>query len=137
MAISTIGTQLLYGATESALKELCRIKDYPDLMGEPNLIDTTDLTDTQDTNIQGTKTSDVMAFTANYDKTVFKTVNDAAGTEQYYAVRFSDGSGVVWKGSHTCGLSGKGVNDPVEFTINITNSTPVEPKETITVSDAG
>lgn len=137
MAISTIGTQLLYGDSESNLKELCRIKDYPDLMGEPNTIDITDLSDTQDTNLPGTKTSDVMSFTANYDKTVFQTVNEAANKEQYYAVRFSDGSGVVWQGSHTCGLSGKGVNDPVEFTINITNSTPVEPKDSISVAGAG
>lgn len=137
MAISTIGTQLLCGPSEEALTELCRIKDYPDLMGEPNLIDVTDLKDTQDTNIQGTKTSDVMTFTANYDKDVVKTVNEAAGKDQFYAVRFSDGSGVVWQGSHSVGVPGKGVNDPVEFQINVTNSTSPELKDSITVTPGG
>lgn len=137
MPMNTIGTQLLYGESDSNLKELCRIKDYPDLMGEPNTIDVTDLQDTQDTNIPGTKTSDVMSFTANYDKTVFQTVSEAADTEQYYAVRFSDGSGVVWQGSHTVGLPGKGVNDAIEFTVNITNATPLEFKDTISVAGAG
>lgn len=132
MAISTLGTKLLCGDSAEAMTELCRIKDFPDLMGEPNLIDVTDLQDEQQTNIPGTKTSDNMAFTANYDKETYDAVDAKAGKEQYYGVQLSDGSGWTWKGSHTMGLPGKGVDEAIEFTVNIVNSTPIERKSTLT-----
>lgn len=131
-AISTYGTQLLYGASANALTELARIKDYPDLIGDPNLIDVTDLMDNQQTNIAGIKTSDLMTFTCNYTKDSLTSVNEKANTPGYYALRLNDGSGFTWEGSHDFGVPGHGVDEPVEFTINITNTTPVTFTETIT-----
>lgn len=130
-AISTYGTQLLYGASESSMSELARIKDFPDLIGDPNLIDVTDLMDGQQTNIPGIKTSDLLTFTCNYTKESFTSVNATANTEGYYALRFSDGSGFTWQGQHTLGVPGHGVDEPVEFTINIANSTEVTFAESI------
>ena len=130
-AISTQGIQLLYGAASGSMTELAKIKDYGDLIGTPGTIDVTDLSDTQQTFINAILTSDVKTFTCNYTKETFQAVNGKSSTPGYYAVRFKDGSGFQWQGEHTCAVPGKGVDDPVEFTINVTNSSPVEFKATI------
>ena len=133
MAISTQGVQLLYGASAAALEELCRIKDYPDLIGEPNTIDVTDLTDTQQTFILGVLTSGNMSFTCNYTAEAYTNVQDSAGTPGYYALRLSSGAGWTWQGSHTIGVPGEGVDNAIEFTVNIVNSTPVTYSASISV----
>lgn len=133
-AISTFGIQLLCGDSAEALAELCRIKDYPDLIGAPNTIDVTDLQDDQQTFIPGIKTSDTLAFTANYTKESYDAVEALADQPKYYALRLSDGSGWTWQGEHTLGVPGHGVDEPVEFTINCTNSSPVKRSAEITVS---
>lgn len=48
-AISTIGTILKFGTTQGSLTELCKIKTFPQLGGEREQIESTDLTDTAQT----------------------------------------------------------------------------------------
>lgn len=134
-AISTFGIQLLCGDSAEALKELCRIKDFPDLIGDPNLIDVTDLQDDQQTNILGIRTSDTMAFTANYTKEAYDAVEALASQDKYYALKLSDGSGWSWQGQHTMGVPGKGVDEAVEFTVNCTNTTPIKREQTVQVGE--
>lgn len=124
-AISTYGIKLFFGESANPTEELARIKDFPDLIGDPNLIDVTDLQDDQQTNIFGIKTSDLMTFTCNYTSESFAAVNAKANTPGYYKLSMSDGSSFSWEGSHTLGVPGHGVDEPVEFTINVTNTTPV------------
>ena len=90
------------------------------------MIETTTLSDSQVTNIPGIKSSDTLTFTCNYTKADFTAVNADANKPLYYELSFSDGSKFTWRGQHTCGLPGKGVNEVVEFTINIAASSPVE-----------
>ena len=47
--MSTINTVLKAGATASALAQLCKIKSYPQLGGERETIETTDLEDNAQT----------------------------------------------------------------------------------------
>ena len=126
MAMNTYGISLKWGATESALTKVVDIKDFPDLISDPELLETTTLSDAQVTNIPGIKGSDMLTFTCNYTKEDFSAVNEQANTTLFYALEFSDGSKFTWKGQHTCGLPGKGVNEVLEFTINIAASTSVE-----------
>ena len=44
----------------------------------------------------------------------------------FYVLEFSDGSTFTWQGRHTCGVPGKGVDEVIEFTINIAPTSPVE-----------
>lgn len=125
MAINTYGIELKWGATSTAVEKVVDIKDFPDLIGDPEMLETTTLSDAQVTNIPGIKSSDMLTFTCNYTSADFAAVNDDAGTELFYELSFSDGSKFTWKGQHTCGLPGKGVNEVVDFTINIAASTPV------------
>lgn len=125
MAINTYGITLKWGATADAATKVVDIKDFPDMISDPELLETTTLSDAQVTNIMGIKGSDMLTFTCNYTKTDFTAVNDDAETNLHYVLEFSDGSKFTWQGQHTCGLPGKGVNEVVEFTINIAASTPV------------
>ena len=126
MAISTLGVTLKMGETSSALEKVVDIKDFPDLIGDPNMLETTTLSDEAVTNIPGIRSSDMLTFTCNYTKADFTAVNDLANTQMYYALEFSDGSKFTWQGQHTCGVPGKGVDEVIEFTINIAASTAVE-----------
>ena len=126
MAMNTYGITLKWGATAEAAAKVVDIKDFPDLISDPELLETTTLSDAQVTNIPGIKGSDMLTFTCNYTKADFAAVNDDANTALYYVLEFSDGSSFSWQGQHTCGLPGKGVNEVVEFTINIAASTSVE-----------
>ena len=125
MAINTYGITLKWGATADAATKVVDIKDFPDMIGDPEMLETTTLSDAQVTNIPGIKSSDMLTFTCNYTKTDFAAVNDDAETPLHYVLEFNDGSKFTWQGQHTCGLPGKGVNEVVEFTINIAASTAV------------
>ena len=126
MAINTYGIVLKWGESESEVAKVVDIKDFPDLIGEPELLETTTLSDQQVTNIPGIRGSDLLTFTCNYTKTEFSAVKQSEGKSMFYALEFSDGSKFTWQGQHTCGLPGKGVNEVVEFTVNIAVSSPVE-----------
>ena len=126
MAINTYGITLKWGESAEAVEKVVDIKDFPDLISDPELLEVTTLSDAQVTNIPGIKGSDMLTFTCNYTKADFTAVNAEAGKALHYALEFSDGSKFTWQGQHTCGLPGKGVNEVVEFTINIAASTAVE-----------
>ena len=125
MAISSYNVQLKWGATADAVAKVVDIKDFPDLIGEPNMLETTTLSDGMQTYIPGIKSADMMTFTFNYDKTVFQSVKADEGKALFYELAFSDGSTFTWQGQHTVGLPGKGVDEVLEATINIAPSTEV------------
>ena len=125
MAINTYGIELHWGTSAEAVAKVVDIKDFPDLIGDPEMLETTTLSDAQVTNIPGIKSSDMLTFTCNYTSADFAAVNGDANTVLFYELSFADGSKFTWQGQHTCGLPGKGVNEVVEFTINIAASTPV------------
>ena len=125
MAINTFGVSLKWGESADSVAKVVDIKDFPDMIGDPEMLETTTLSDAQVTNIPGIKSSDTLTFTCNYTKADFTAVNADAETPLFYTLEFSDGSKFAWQGQHTCGLPGKGVNEVIEFTINIAASTPV------------
>lgn len=90
------------------------------------MLETTTLSDGQQTFIPGIKSADSMAFTCNYTSADFAACNADADQEMYYVLEFSDGSTFTWQGKHTCGVPGKGVDEVIEFTINIAPTSPVE-----------
>lgn len=125
MAISSYGVVLKWGASTEAVAKKVDIKDFPDLFGDPNLLETTTLANKQQTYIPGILSSDMKAFTANYTAADFKACNDDADKDLYYSLEFSDGSKFTWQGKHTMGLPGKGVDEVIEMTINVVPSTDI------------
>lgn len=130
-AFSTINTTLNYGASASALTELCKIKSYPDLGGNPSMLEVTDLTDEMQTYIPGVKeVPDGLEFTANFTPTAYASVSASANTPGYYSVVFGtsgeDGYGTfTFQGQHSVYVTGGDVNAVREMVITISPSTEI------------
>ena len=125
MAISTYGVVLKWGTSADAVEKVIDIKDFPDLIGEPNMLETTHLADSQQTFIPGLKQSNTLTFTYNFTAADFAKVEADANKALHYALEFSDGSKFTWEGQHTSGVPGKGVDEVIEATVNIAASTAV------------
>ena len=138
MAISTYKVFLMK-KTEGTYGKLIDIKDFPDLGGAPEMLETTTLSDGAQTYIRGIQSQDALEFTANYTKSDYDTLKALEGTELDLAVWFggtvangvatptgSDGK-YEFKGELTVFISGGGVNEVVDMTISIAPKTAITP----------
>lgn len=138
MAISTYKVFLMKKATEGGTySKLIDIKEFPDLGGEPEMLETTTLTDNMQTYISGIQSLDGLSFTANYDKAQFTSLKALEGKANDFAVWFggTETGGVVTpdgsngKFSFAGELSvypvGGGVNEVVDMNITIAPSSPI------------
>lgn len=125
MAISTYLATLKWGAEEASLKKVIDIKEFPDLIGDPNMLETTTMSDAAQTYIPGIKSADSLSFLYNYTKEAFQAVQADEGKPLHYSLEFSDGSKFTWQGQHVATLPGKGVDEVIEGGITIAPSTVV------------
>lgn len=141
MAISTYKVYLMHKASASGdYAKLVDIKEFPDMGGTPEMLETTTLSDPIQTFIKGIQTLDSsgLQFTANYDKTDFTTLKALeSDNDHQFAVWFgaatsgstdtpdgSDGK-FEFKGSLSVYPNGGGVNEVINMTISIAPSTPI------------
>jgi hypothetical protein len=121
MAISTYGVSLKYGSDSPTTEVI--IKDFPSLLGKRNSLETTTLSDDAQTFIQGIRAqSESFDFTANYDATVYSTINAATGIQKC-SLTFSDGSGYTWDGYLSASVNEGSVDAVVEMTVSIVPAT--------------
>lgn len=139
MAISTHNAFLMKGtgASPATWEKLVDIKDFPDLGGAPEMLETTTLSDNMQTYIPGIQSSDALEFTANYTSTDFTTLKALEGTETQFAVWFggTESGGTVtptgsdgkfeFEGYLSVFPVGGGVNEVVDMTITIAPSSPI------------
>lgn len=138
MAISTYKVFLMKkDDSQETFSKLVDIKEFPDLGGEPEMLETTTLSDNMQTYIAGIQSLDGLTFTANYDKEDFQTLKALEGKENDYAVWFGgtgdagsltpDGSNgkFSFKGQLSVFPVGGGVNEVVDMSITIAPSTPI------------
>jgi hypothetical protein len=130
MAISTQGVTINWGSTSSGVSNVIEIKDFPDLGGAPQMLETTTLSDQIQTYILGIQGADMMEFTCNYTKTDFQAVVADAGKDLYYALDFGTEGTFEWQGQHNAWVVGAGVNAVTEFKIGIAPSTKPKLKTT-------
>lgn len=139
MARSTFRTYLMEKET-NAWAKLVDIKNYPDLGGAPQSIDTTTLSDDTETSIPGVKQlGDGLQFLANYDKANYTKLKALENIEKDYAV-WLGGTGTsttdanptgdegIWefKGRLSVYVNGGGVNEVTNMTIVIMPSTAIK-----------
>lgn len=137
MATSSYKTFLMHAKSGSTYEKLVDIKDYPDLGGEPEMLQTTTLSDKMHTYVPGIQSLEGMSFTANYDKEVYTTLEALKDKDESYSVWFGgteSESGVTptgedgkfnFKGKLSVFVSGGGVNEVRNMTITIAPSTPI------------
>lgn len=121
MAISTFGVKLAYGATTPQTEVV--IKDFPSLLGKRSSLEITTLADDAQTFIAGIRQqSESFDFTANYDATVYNTLNEL-DEAQKWSLTFSDGSKYTWEGTVSVSVNEGSVDAVMEMTISVTPST--------------
>lgn len=137
MAISTYKVFLMKSTDGTQYEKLIDIKDFPDLGGAPEMLETTTLSDSMQTYIPGIQSLDALEFSANYTKEDFDTLKALEGDELSFAVWFGgtvSGSTVTptgadgkfeFKGQLSVFPVGGGVNEVVGMTITIAPSTPI------------
>lgn len=136
MATSSYKTFLMQ-KKENAYEKLVDIKDFPDLGGAPEMLETTTLSDPMQTYIEGIQSQDALEYTINYDLATYQKLLAMKGTETEFAVWFGgdEANGVVtptgaegkfnFKGYLSVRVVGKGVNEVKEAIISIAPSTPI------------
>lgn len=136
MARWTQDVYLMYDkAGDGSYKKLIDIKEYPDLGGEPEQIETTTLSELKNrTYIPGLQDPGSLQFTANYTKNGYEALQDVSDAgEGSFALWFgsngipdgADGQ-FYWTGTLDAWLTGKGVNEVAEITLSITVSSEIE-----------
>ena len=140
MAISTYKIFLMK-KSDSAWEKLVDIKEFPDLGGSPEMLETTTLSDRMQTYIPGIQSLDALEFNANYTLADYTKLKALEGVENEYAVWFggteagdtvtptgSDGK-FKFKGQLSAFPVGGGVNEVVDMTITIAPSTAISMDE--------
>lgn len=138
MATSSYKTFLMYKkASGSTYEKLVDIKDFPDLGGAPEMLETTTLSDSMQTYIEGIQSQDALEFNINYTRDIYETIAAMKGVETEFAVWFGGtdaGGGVTptgdegkfeFKGLISIRVTGKGVNEVREAILSIAPSTPI------------
>ena len=134
MAISTYGVYLMHkSGTGATYAKLVDIKDFPDLGGAAEMLETTTLSDSMQTYIEGIQSSDALEFTANYTKADYTTLQALKGEEESYAVYIGATDGVpdgkngifMFDGYLSVRVNGGGVNEVIGMTISITPSSSI------------
>ena len=136
MAISTFKVFLMQKKS-SDWSKLVDIKDFPDLGGAPEMLETTTLSDPMQTYIPGIQSLDSLEITANYTKEDFAKLKALEEQDLDLAVWLggtTEGKVITPDGSHgkfefkgrlSVYVSGGGVNEVVDMNITIAPSTAV------------
>lgn len=136
MASSTYKSFLMIKESDT-YKKLVDIKDYPDLGGEPEMLETTTLSDSMQTYVPGIQSIDALTFSINYSKEDLTALKALEGVEHDFAVWFggTESAGVVtptgdegkfkFSGKLSAFVSGGGVNEIRGITATIAPSTPI------------
>lgn len=137
MAISTYNTFLMVKGTGNTYSKVVDIKEFPDLGGDPETLETTTMTDAMQTFIMGLQGNETMEFTANYTLADYQTVAALSGLQKDYAVYFGTDDNInkenadptattagnmgkfKFSGQLSVRVNGASVNEVVEMTISI------------------
>ena len=140
-ATSTYMTFLMHGTTSQGTttwEKLIDIKEFPDLGGAPEMLETTTLSDKMQTYVAGIQSLEAMTFTANYEKDKYTALQALEHKQEQYAVWLggTESEGVVtptgsegkfsFTGELSAYLTGGGVNEVRNMTVTIAPSTVID-----------
>ena len=136
-AISTYKIFLMKKAAGSAFEKLIDIVSFPDLGGQPEMLETTTLSDGMQTYIPGIQSRDALEFECNYTKDDYEKIKALEGTEGEFSIWLggtvangvatptgSDGK-YDFKGYPSVYINGGGVNEVVKMTVSIAPSSAI------------
>lgn len=133
--ITTIRAYLMMeGDSDDAFEKLCDIRSFPEIGGEPNMIDTTTMSDDEETAVEGIKKRPGASnFDARFTKDMWKKIKDLEGQTKKFQLWF----GATAEGEpdgHLCKFGGAGtanvrlksgaIDSIVEASVSLTMSEP-------------
>lgn len=126
--------------TDTTYEKLVDIKDYPDLGGAPEMLDTTTLSDPSTTSIPGIQQLDALTFNLNYSLEDYEKLSALKDEENEYAVFFGGIEGADgkitptgdegkfgFKGRLSVHITGAGVNEVTGMVATIAPSSAIVP----------
>lgn len=135
MAISTYNTFLMVKGDGNTYTKVVDIKEFPDLGGDPETLETTTMTDAMQTFIMGLQGNEAMEFTANYTLTDYQACAALSGLQKEYSVWFGSDDNINktdavaanggdmgkfnFSGQLSVRVNSAAVNEVVEMTISI------------------
>ena len=138
MATSTYMTFLMHKKSDNEYEKLVDITEFPDLGSDPEMLETTTLSDKMQTFILGIQSNSGLSFSANYDHTDYLALKELAGKTEGYAVWFGgteDTNGKVtpsgedgkfsFNGQLSAHVTGGSANEVRGMAITIAPSTPI------------
>lgn len=129
MAITTQGVVLTVVPSAGGDAVVVKIKDFPDLGGEPEMVEMTTLADSVQKYELGVQAQDSLEFTVNFDGDAYASLKQL---ESKHDNEYTLSMGVVaegafqWTGSHSVYLVGGGVNAPLEMKLVCVPETEVQ-----------
>ena len=141
MATSTYMTFLMH-KKDSTYEKLIDITEFPDLGTDPEMLETTTLSDRMQTFIMGIEGNEAMNFATNYDKAGYTALKALKNKEESFAVWFGgteNGDGIVtptgtegkfsFKGQLSVRVTGGGVNEVRKMGITIAPTSVITEEE--------
>lgn len=130
MAISTCPITLKYDSSSTetpSWTDVCNIKDFPDLGGAPEMLETTTLANSAKTYIAGIQDQQALEFTANYDEDDMDAIALLTGTKKFQLWFGASGASgkFAFSGTISSYVVGAGVNEVVDMKIVIVPSTAI------------
>lgn len=140
MAQSTYNTLLKVKNSAGEFVKLVDIKNFPDLGGDPELLESTTLSNKMQTHISGIQGTSALAFTANYSISDYAKVSKYDDNKEHdFEIWFgsddanSGSDGIFyWTGTLKVWATGNGLNAVREMQISIASATDINLKQTIT-----
>lgn len=140
MAQSTYNTLLKVKNSAGEFVKLVDIKNFPDLGGDPELLESTTLSNKMQTHINGIQGTSALAFTANYSISDYAKVSKYDDNKDHeFEIWFgsddanSGSDGIFyWSGTLKVWATGNGLNAVREMQISIASATDINLKQTIT-----
>jgi len=140
MAQSTYNTLLKVKNSAGEFVKLVDIKNFPDLGGDPELLESTTLSNKMQTHISGIQGASALAFTANYSISDYAKVSKYDDNKDHdFEIWFgsddanSGSDGIFyWSGTLKVWATGNGLNAVREMQISIASATDINLKQTIT-----
>lgn len=138
MATITYQTYLMKGSGTGTITwtKLCDIKDYPDLLENPEQVETTTLSDKIRTYTEGLRGNEMKTFTCNHTKADCDAILALAGQDVPLAVWFGAAADGTTPDGHdgklegvgkvSVGIPGAGAGDVRNMTVNCIMSVPFD-----------
>lgn len=126
MAITTQGIVLTVTPSKGSAI-VVKIKDFPDLSGEPEMVEMTTLADAMQKYELGVQAQDSLDFTVNFDGDVYASLKQLESNhDNVYTLSMGTEGAFLWAGSHSVYLAGGGVNAPLEMKLVCVPETEVQ-----------